>query len=103
MSQPANDVFYPNIFSDDEASFHEDASDNGNSEWKFLRREFQLEQMGVIRVHLLNQYHLLLQKFMPRLKMKEDKNHLTYGHSQGTSEKISWNGRCKRNLGSHKD
>ncbi|GKA36252.1 hypothetical protein Tco_0722743 [Tanacetum coccineum] len=29
---------------------------------------------------------------------KEGKNHLTYGHSQGTSEKISWNGRCKRNL-----
>ncbi|GJX75329.1 hypothetical protein Tco_0313924, partial [Tanacetum coccineum] len=31
---------------------------------------------------------------------KEGKKHLTYGHSQGTFEKISWNGRCKRNLGS---
>ncbi|GKB64647.1 hypothetical protein Tco_0920833 [Tanacetum coccineum] len=39
MSQPANDVFSQHL-SDDEASFHEDASDN----------EFQLEKMVYIRV-----------------------------------------------------
>ncbi|GKE30162.1 hypothetical protein Tco_1445546, partial [Tanacetum coccineum] len=77
MSQPANDVFSQHL-SDDEASFHEDASDNGTAsnkpkqqqqqqlipttttisniklpilkkeEMEILRREFQLEKMVLL-------------------------------------------------------
>ncbi|GJR59525.1 hypothetical protein Tco_1501687 [Tanacetum coccineum] len=43
MSQPANDD-YLNL-SDDEASYHEEAADNGNSEWNSKKRYLKLETM----------------------------------------------------------
>ncbi|GJT03691.1 hypothetical protein Tco_0838153 [Tanacetum coccineum] len=48
MSQPANDDYSQHL-SDDEASYHEEASDSGNSEWKTKKR-ISTGKDGVVRI-----------------------------------------------------
>ncbi|GKC66680.1 hypothetical protein Tco_1099278, partial [Tanacetum coccineum] len=49
MSQHVNDDFSQHL-SDDEASYHEDASDNGNSEWRNSKKRISTGKDGVVRV-----------------------------------------------------
>ncbi|GJT51685.1 hypothetical protein Tco_0977842 [Tanacetum coccineum] len=49
MSQPANDVF-AQPFNDDEASFHEDASENGTASNKPKQKQQQQQQQQLIPI-----------------------------------------------------
>ncbi|GJV60595.1 ribonuclease H-like domain-containing protein [Tanacetum coccineum] len=59
MSQPANDVFFQHL-SDDEASFHEDASDNGTASNKPKQQQQQLIPTTTT-IHSYNNHYLKYQ------------------------------------------
>ncbi|GKA30859.1 hypothetical protein Tco_0717164, partial [Tanacetum coccineum] len=61
MSQPANDVFSQHL-SDDEASFHEDASDNGTASNKPKQQQQQQQQQLIPTTTTISNIKLLILK-----------------------------------------
>ncbi|GJR49531.1 ribonuclease H-like domain-containing protein [Tanacetum coccineum] len=119
MSQPTNDDFSQHL-SDDEASYHEDASDNGTATNKPKQQQQQLTPttttISNIKLPILKRMNMIYGpcemehylEYIDKDKImqfeKERKERPSYlCHSQGTSDKNSCGMyECKRKLGSQK-
>ncbi|GKB29846.1 hypothetical protein Tco_0869247 [Tanacetum coccineum] len=93
MSQPANDVFSQHL-SDDEASYHEDASENGNSNGNSNKRILTGKD-GVVRVLppvSATEIHVVEKERKARtiLLMAIPKEHLRRFHGMDDAKEI-WN------------
>ncbi|GJT95297.1 hypothetical protein Tco_1090815 [Tanacetum coccineum] len=106
MSQPANDDYSQHL-SDDEASYHEDTSDSGTATNKLKQQQQQVTPttttISNIKLPILKNEEILStsipQKSHVVEKERKARTILLMAYSQGTSEKISWNGlKQKRNL-----